>query len=177
MLFTILQYLLLLNLQRTYNMFNWQAIRRLPLNASERRWNGIVTVLLLIVTPGESVLLEAPINLILFVKTTRKHVWEGVSPSSHHSICFPNNGCMNTFFHGKLEYAVKITHYVTGAQQWKLTADSIVSYTNYSELAPVTASVTVVHSICKFTAVSSDFSFSEKIEIMFLTLSLGCFIP
>lgn len=143
-------------------MFNWQAIRRLPLNASESRWNSIITVLLLTITPCESVLLEAPTNLILFVKTTRKHVWEGVNPSSHHSICFPNNGCMNTFFHGKLEYAVRITHYVSGAQQRKLTADSIVSYTKYSELAPVTPSVTVVHTICKFTAVFSDFSFSEK---------------
>lgn len=135
MLFTILQYFLLLNVWRTYNMFNWQAVRRLPLNASESRWNSIITVLLLTINPGESVLLEAPINLILFVKTTRKHVWEGVNPSSDHSSCFPNNGCMNTFFHGKLEYCMQFTHYVSGAQQWKLTADSIVSYTNYSRVS------------------------------------------
>lgn len=143
----------------------------------ECQWNSIINVLLPTITPGESLLLEAPINFILFVKTTRKHVWEGVNPSSLHSICFPNNGCMNTFFHGKLEYEVRITHYASGAQQWKLTADSIVSYTNYSKLAPVTSSVTVVHTICKFTAVFSDLSFSEKIEFMFSTISLGCFIP
>lgn len=49
--------------------------------------------------------------------------------------------------HGKLEFTLRFTNEVTGAQQCDWTADEMVLLTTYTELAPVTPLVILTVSI------------------------------